>query len=148
MVRGGDIQRTKKAKKLKEPNTMELSKLHPQKYLKVEYFDGQLPITLRIKGVQEESMGQENEVHPVMYFYGVDAGLVLKPRHTRILKKIFAGAKDTSEWEGKQVTLYLEETSYRGQLFDTLGVMKALPKPAKQSRPPEEKPTERVGANA
>ena len=50
----------------------------------------------------------------VMFFQGKKLGLVINAGHRKFLKRQFGG-KDTREWKGRQVLLYVERTAtYRG----------------------------------
>ncbi len=87
---------------------MKINDLHPSKFLKGSDVEGDTPVV--ISKVTFETLKNnegEEEEKPVLWFRGVEKGLVLNPTNKkRILQQ--HPAKDTDEWIGKRITLHLE----------------------------------------
>lgn len=87
---------------------MKINDLHPSKYLKVTDLEGDQVFTIAKVSFEtlKDNDGNEED-KPVLWFLGVQKGLVLNPTNR---KRILAQhpAEDTDEWIGKQITLTQE----------------------------------------
>ena len=87
---------------------MKINDLHPSKFLKASDVEGDTPLI--IQKVTFETLKNnegEEESKPVLWFRGVEKGLVLNPTNKkRILQQ--HPAEDSDEWIGKRITLHLE----------------------------------------
>lgn len=116
-------------------NMAKVSDMIPSKYLKKEDIEEDTKVI--IKGVTLEDMpGDTGEQKWVMYFKGEKKGLILNNTNIRVLERAFGGESD--EWEGKSVTLYVDENvSFGGRVTGGLRLRALVAKKPKVAAPVE-----------
>ena len=111
---------------------MNINQAFPSKFLKAsDLNDTALNVT--IKGVKMETVAQDGDIKPVVYFDGYAKGLVLNKTNTRKIIAI-AGTSETDEWTGKVVQIYPTETEFAGETVECIRVRE--PKRVKVSASP------------
>lgn len=110
---------------------MNIVKLFPSKY--VTAVDIAKEITLQMRAVQVERMGNPPEEKPVLYFVGATKGLILN--RTNALTIANAYGPETDAWKGKRVTLYSTQVKAFGKVQDAVRVRI----PQSQTVPPEDR---------
>lgn len=98
---------------------MKINDLFPSNFLKASDLAGRDPVTLTIKGIRLEKVG-DNE-RPVLYFIGCEKGLCLNKTNASTITAALQ-TDDTDNWQGAQVQLYATETDYQGQRVPCLRV--------------------------
>lgn len=98
----------------------DIGKLFPSRYLKVGDLDGR-EVTVTIKGVKMENVGQTKELRPVIYFKGTNKGMVLNVTNSKRIAKI-TNSSDTDDWSGHKIILYPSETEFQGETVECLRV--------------------------
>lgn len=98
----------------------DIDKIFPSRYLKAGDLDGR-EITVTIKEVKLENVGQTKESKPVLYFRGAQKGLVLNITNSKRIA-MMAGSKDTDDWVGQRIILYPTETEFGGETVDCIRV--------------------------
>lgn len=99
---------------------MNINQAFPSKFLKAaDLNDTALNVT--IKGVKMETVAQDGDIKPVVYFDGQSKGLVLNKTNTRKIIGI-AGTAETDEWTGKIIQIYPTETEFAGETVECIRV--------------------------
>jgi hypothetical protein len=113
---------------------MKISSMYgSSKYLKAADLNGEDKV-LTIESVTEEEVGVERERKPVVFFRGMQKGLVLnKTNADRLAHRL---GDETGAWRGANVELYSELVSYQGQKMEGLRVRVKSP----ASAPSDEMP--------
>lgn len=113
----------------------------PSRYLKAADCDPDL--TLVIKSVEKEEIGQEKEEKPVVKFRGQEKGLVLNMVNFKTIATNL-GSEDSDDWLGKPVTLYATEVEFGGKT--SLGIRIRLAKAGKTAQAkPKSAPSDNDG---
>ena len=89
------------------------------KYLTANDFDR--PQCVTISHVREEEVGQEREVHAVLYFDELEKGLVLNATNTATVIGI-CGSDDDQEIVGFKIVVLKDKTTFGGKLVDCIRV--------------------------
>jgi len=99
---------------------MKISSMYSgSKYLKAADLNGGDKF-VTVDRVVEEEVGLEKDRKPVVYFNGLQKGLVLnKTNADRLAHKL---GDETSAWRGATVELYSELVSYQGQKMEGVRV--------------------------
>jgi hypothetical protein len=116
-----------------------VSDMFPSRWLKAsDCEDGDL--TLTIERIVEESVGQGRDAEDkwIVYFAEHDKGLVLNKTNMNTIAKLHGD--DTDDWINRQVTLYSTEVQFQGDMVEAIRVRSRPPRPARRTRPSEEKP--------
>lgn len=93
---------------------MKFNDAFPSKYLKAD--DLMTPRLLTINGVRVEELGgEQKDRKPVVYFQGEPKGLILNRVNYASITSI-ASSDDTDHWMGKQIVLFRDMTTMRGQM--------------------------------
>jgi len=79
-----------------------------------------------ISHVAMEDVGGEGDQKPVLYFKGIDAGLVLNKTNANTLMDLLG--KETDDWDGKAVGLFTQEVDFQGKQVLAIRVRMKLPK--------------------
>lgn len=82
-----------------------------------------------INRVAMEEIGQDEQQKPVLYFTGIDAGMVLNKTNANTLMELLG--KETDDWTGKSVGLFTQEVDFQGKQVLAIRVRMKLPKKAK-----------------
>jgi hypothetical protein len=80
-------------------------------------------VIVTIKTVDDERVGREKELRPVLYFTDDTKPLILNKTNWVTLRKAFGPAKN---WEGQQIVLFAKLVEYGGDT--TLGTRVRIPK--------------------
>lgn len=130
----------------------DIDKIFPSRYLKAADLDGR-EITVTIKDVKLENVGQTKDSRPVLYFRGTNKGLVLNVTNSKRIATM-VGSKDTDDWEGHRIILYPTETEFQGDTVDCIRVKapkgvtgngaKPAVKKAKKTKPVVEEPDDPI----
>jgi hypothetical protein len=112
-----------------------VSEMIVSKYPRKEDLDDDTTVT--IKDVSLEDMpGEGHEQRWILHFRELAKGLVLNSTVIRVLEKAYGA--DSDDWNGKRVTLYVDEgVTFRGQVVGGLRL-----RPVKAAKPQKEKPTQ------
>ena len=97
---------------------MKMSQAFPSKYLKATDI-GKRKIKVRISHVDMDTVG-DNEEKPILYFIGKDKGLVLNV--TNANRIVAAYGDETEDWGGKDIFVFVEKVSFKGQMTDGIRV--------------------------
>ena len=84
---------------------MNIDQAYPSKYLKSADIDNPIKVVIRgcrIEGIDEEGKEQK----PVLYFNGMDRGLVLNKTNATMISGAFGS--ETDNWTGKTVGLWVD----------------------------------------
>jgi hypothetical protein len=112
---------------------MNINSCFPSKYLKADDLMGQ-DISFTVREIKIEDVGGEErgeEMRPIVYFYGLDKGLVLNKTNAGVIAQLYT--PETDMWMNKGITLYSTEVQYGGKT--TLGLRVRL-RPAQPSNAP------------
>jgi hypothetical protein len=96
---------------------MKTSELFPSKWLKGDDLNGETP-NVKIKAVTEEVVGRENETKHVVYFEGIQKGLVLNRTNSDIIETLYGD--ETDDWAGQEVQLYSVPVSFQGRTTNSV----------------------------
>lgn len=102
---------------------MDISALFQSNYLKASDLQGQARRVI-IESCTPETLGQANEIKPVLRFRGVPRGLVLNKTNAQLLAASFG--TETDRWIGQAVELYPENVIYQGRVTAGIRVRAAL----------------------
>ena len=101
---------------------MNIDTVFPSKYLKSSDIGDQQPV-VAIDRVEIEEIGRDEDSKPVIYFMGMNKGLVLNKTNAKKIIEI-TGSKDTEMWAGTKVRLYATETQFAGDTVDCIRIKK------------------------
>lgn len=104
---------------------MNINQAFPSKYLKVDDLHGK-NVTVTIKSVALEAIGQDKVSKPVIYFEGKDKAFVCNKTNSNTIAKLFG--PDTDNWTGQKITLCPREVEFQGEMVWAIRV--SLQKPA------------------
>lgn len=95
------------------------NQMFPSKYLKAEDFKGRGDVLLTIRRVDLEEIDPDDATicKPVVYFQEEKKGLILNKTNWTMIEEV-TGEADCDNWVGKQITLYVDKTHYKGDLVD------------------------------
>jgi hypothetical protein len=93
-----------------------------------------------IDRVEMAEVGQDQQEKPVIYFKGIDPGLVLNKTNSATLAKLLG--YETDDWAGKSIGLFTTEVDYAGQQVLAVRVRLKLPKAPKKAAIVEEEEIE------
>lgn len=117
---------------------MKIGKVFTSKFLRAADIDeiadeATQTAIVTIDRVEMEEVGQEQQQKPVLYFKGIEPGLVLNKTNAATLAKLLGD--ETDEWDGKKVGLFTTEVDYAGQQVLAIRVRLKLPKTSKTPVP-------------
>jgi hypothetical protein len=90
---------------------MRISEQFPSKYLRASDLDGEQ--TAVMGRVEMEEVGTDKERKPVLYFQGLDKGLVLNKTNSGTISQLYGD--DTDDWAGEAITLFSAMVSFQGE---------------------------------
>lgn len=104
---------------------MNVDNLYPSNYVRSEDLKGRRH-TLAIDRVAVEDVGDDLN-KPVLYFKGARKGLVLNKTNAMVIAEVYG--KNTENWSGQPLELYVARVNFQGRMVDGIRVdVPALPK--------------------
>lgn len=98
----------------------------PSKYITAEDLGGEV-VPLKIKSItQEEMPNGDGEMRPVVYFDGVQKGMVLNKTNAKRIASMYG--EDTDNWVSQEILIYPSETDLRGETVPCIRVKQAAVK--------------------
>ena len=110
---------------------MNINEAFPSKYLKASDIPEE-GLTVIISKVEEEEVGRDKEVRPILYFQGEEKGIVLNKTNATNISKLYG--YETDEWAGKKVQIGTAWVDFNGQ--STEGIRIYPPKRAAAAASP------------
>lgn len=110
---------------------MKIDKMFSSKFLKAADIDEiadedtQTAVVV-IDRVEMAEVGQDQQEKPVVYFEGIEPGMVLNKTNATSISKLLGN--DTDEWTGKAIGLFTTEVDFSGQQVLAIRVRLKLPK--------------------
>ncbi len=104
-----------------------ISELFPSRFLKAADLKGRT-VKVKIKKVEVEEIGQDKDKKPVIYFDGVERGLVMNKTNGVAIAEIHGDA--TGEWTGKEIEIFSMMVPFQGQNVPAIRVRAAPEEPA------------------
>ncbi len=89
-----------------------VSELFPSRFLKAPDLKGRT-VKVKIKKVVVEEIGQDKDEKPVIYFEGVERGLVMNKTNGVSIAEIHGDPIDG--WTGKEIEIFSMMVPYQGQ---------------------------------
>jgi hypothetical protein len=86
-----------------------------------------------IDRVEMAEVGQDQQQKPVLFFQGIEPGLVLNKTNAGTLGKLLGN--ETDDWTSKKVGLFTTEVDYAGQQVLVIRVRLKLPKVGRAPMP-------------
>ncbi len=101
---------------------MNINQAFPSKYLKAADAE-EADLIVTIARVKMETIGQgaKAEQKPVVYFTGLEKGMVLNKTNAKMIEKI-AKSDDTDNWTGVKVRVIATEVEFQGDLVMSLRI--------------------------
>jgi hypothetical protein len=90
---------------------MKISEMFRGKFLKGDDLKG--TPTVKIARIVSEIVGQNNEEKPIIYFEGLQKGMVLNRTNAEVLEMLYGDESD--DWVGHKITLYSTPVSFQGK---------------------------------
>lgn len=104
---------------------MRMSEAFPSNWLKASDLQGRT-VKATIKDVVMEDVGDGEK--PIVTFVGKDKGLVLNKTNANMIVDAYGDETDT--WAGKEIEIFPDKTSFKGQIVPCIRVR------VKQDEPP------------
>jgi hypothetical protein len=104
---------------------MKMSEAFPSNWLKASDLQGHT-IKVQIKDVVLEDVGDGEK--PILTFIGKDKGLVLNKTNANMI--VDAYGDDTDNWTGKDLEIFPDKTSFKGQIVSCIRVRTPAPPPS------------------
>ncbi len=114
-----------------------IDSVFPSHYLKASDLGDAQPV-VTIDRMATEPVGRDKEIKPVLYFRGKDKGLILNKTNAGKIAQL-TGSKDTDDWAGCQLRLYVTEVEFGGESVEAIRV-KAAGVAAKPKAKPQHEP--------
>ena len=102
---------------------MRMSEAFPSRFLKADDDITEGGVTLAIKNVEIEKVGDDNK--PVIAFRGIDKRLVCNKTNAKVIAKLYGD--DTDDWVGQKITLYATDVEFQGDVMRGLRVKTRKP---------------------
>jgi hypothetical protein len=122
--------------RVREPEegfSVNINELFPSRWIKSDDLaSGDL--TLTIREVTIEELGQDNEQMPVVWFMEDERGLPMNVTNARSIAELHG--QETGLWAGKKITLFRQQVEFAGK--QTWGVRIRLEAPSEDAGPPVE----------
>ena len=100
---------------------MHFKKLFPSRYLRaVEFDDGELAVVIDRMDFEMVGQGNDAEEKPILYFSGMNQGLVLNVTNAETLADIHGD--DSDNWPGKAITLFRTKVRFGKDRVDAIRV--------------------------
>ena len=103
-----------------------VSELFPSRFLKAADLKGRT-VKVKIKKVEVEEIGQDKDEKPVIYFEGVERGLVMNKTNGVAIADIHGDV--TGGWTGKEIEIFSMMVPYQGQNVAAIRI-RAVAEPA------------------
>jgi hypothetical protein len=121
-----------------EDTTLRIDKSFTSKWLRAADIEDMVDedtqtAIVAVDRVAMEEIGQDEQQKPVLYFKGIDAGMVLNKTNANTLMELLG--KETDDWTGKSVGLFTQEVDFQGKQVLAIRVRMKLPKKAKATTP-------------
>lgn len=115
---------------------MKLDKMFESKYLKASDIDeiadeNTETAVVTIDRVEMADVAKDEPQKPVMYFRGIEPGMVLNKTNANTLGGLLGN--DTDDWIGKAIGLFTTEVDYQGKQVMAIRVRMKLPKVSKKA---------------
>jgi hypothetical protein len=114
---------------------MKMNDAFPSKYLKASDVEDE-PVYKIIKAEVEE-VGPKKDEKVILYFRGVEKGLVLNKTNWKAIADQL-GSDDTDSWIGSEIQLYSGTASFQGEEVEAIRIKKRLKKAAPSAAPAKE----------
>jgi len=101
-----------------------MSEAFPSNWLKASDLQGRT-IKVMIQNVVMEDVGDGEK--PILTFMGKDKGLVLNKTNANMI--VDAYGDETNEWAGKEIEIFPDKTSFKGQIVPCIRVRASQPAP-------------------
>ncbi len=108
-----------------------ISELFPSRFLKAADLKGRT-VKVKIQKVEVEEIGQDKDEKPVIYFEGVERGLVMNKTNGVAIAEIHGDATDG--WTGKEIEIFSMMVPYQGQNVAAIRI-RAVAEPGKPVPP-------------
>ena len=105
---------------------MNIDQAFPSRYLKAADLSEDGDTILEIDNVKIEEVGRDQEKRPVIYFKDEARGVVLNKTNANTISKLYG--KETTEWQGKLVALYVAEVQFGGDMVESIRIKTKTPK--------------------
>ena len=99
---------------------MNINDAFPSKWLKAADLKGHPPVSVVIREVTLEEVGDDKETKPVVYFEGKKLGVVLNKTNGAMIAHFYGS--ETDGWRGKQILLRCEPVAFAGKIVDSIRV--------------------------
>ena len=96
------------------------NKVFKSKYLKASHLIDPIT-TVQVKDVKEELVGQPPELKAVVYFIGIEEGLILNKTNATALRTPFGD--NEQRWVGKTVQLHKRQEMFRGEVHVVIRIV-------------------------
>lgn len=80
-----------------------------------------------------EEIGQDKQMKPVLYFKGIELGMVLNKTNANTIKDLHGD--ETDDWAGKKIGLFTQEVDFQGKQTLAIRVRIKAPKTSKAPAP-------------
>ena len=119
---------------------MNINEAFPSKYLKASDLQGRT-ISVTMARVEKEDIGK-GEKKLILYFQGKQKGMVLNKTNANNIAHLYG--PDTTDWEGREITLFEAMVDFQGKTVPALRVRGPQPKdgPIKKTPVPAPKQPE------
>lgn len=98
--------------------------MFPSKFVAASDLCGQ-DVSVVIAGIKIEAVGTDEEQRPVVYFQGMQKGMVLNRTNARRIEALYG--TETDGWVGRPITLYPSETEFGGDTVPCIRVRQQAP---------------------
>ena len=99
--------------------------LFPSKWLAAADLNGEDRIVQIKQIIPSEEVGQSKDKRPIVYYQGVEKGMVLNKTNAKRIAKLYGA--DTDKWIGKFITLYPSECDFGDETVPCLRVRQDAP---------------------
>lgn len=102
---------------------MKIGAAFPSNYLKAADLPNGSPVMVAMSEVRIEDVagsGNQEDQKPVLHFLGKDKGLVLNKTNANMIAHHYGD--ETDGWTGKEILLYVDQTSFQGRIVDCIRV--------------------------
>jgi hypothetical protein len=103
---------------------VDIDKVFPSTYLRASDLDGAV-VPVIIDRLEQELVGRDKEIKPVLYFRGTTKGLILNKTNARKIVELL-GEKDSDDWTGHRIALFAVDVEFQGSTVPAIRV-KAAP---------------------
>ncbi len=106
---------------------MNIDSTFPSTYLKAADLQGR-PVRVIMRNVVMETVGTDQK--PILYFEGKTKGLVVNKTNATTIA--YAYGKDTDDWAGGEIELFMAMVDFQGRTVEAIRVRVPPRKPAQQ----------------